>query len=60
MILHRKLNFSYVDGDYPVFPNSGPRRNGLNTILVFRDCKYRCLYLIYAGEPGVKANGYQS
>jgi len=30
MILHKKLNYSYVDGDYPVFPNSGPRRNGLS------------------------------
>jgi hypothetical protein len=37
--------------------NSGPRRNGLETIhFVFRDCKYQRK----AGEPGVKANGYQS
>ena len=44
MILHKMLNISYVDGDYPVFPNSGPRRNGLSSFLIrkeFRDSKYR-------------------
>jgi hypothetical protein len=40
-----------------IFFNSGPRRNGLiDKLLSVRDCKYR----LNPGEPGVKANGYQS